>query len=49
MLKEELVQRIIAKSNAWITMSGHATGRRQQLEDLISAATTIAEVDALHW
>lgn len=40
----ELVPRVIAKSAAWIEMSGAATGARQRVEDQINAAET---VDAL--
>src|SRR5699024_8211466 len=36
--KAELVSRVIAKADAWIAASGLATGKRQALEDEISAA-----------
>jgi predicted nucleic acid-binding protein len=49
MAKEELVPRIIAKANAFTTESGHATGKRQYLEDRISSATTVDEVIAVNW
>jgi len=47
--KAELVSRIIAKADAWIAASGQATGKRQVLEDAISAAQTIEEVEAIAW
>ena len=47
--KEELVSRIIAKSDAWLQMSGHATGKRQYLEDRVMAATTPEELEAINW
>lgn len=45
----ELVDRVIAKADAWIALSGAATGKRQRLEDEIQAATTVEEVDAITW
>lgn len=47
--KAELVSRIIAKADAWIALSGAATGKRQALEDAISAAETLEEVEAIAW
>lgn len=49
MPKEELVSRIIAKSDAWLQMSGHATGKRQYLEDRVMAAMTPEELEAINW
>jgi len=49
MSKEDLVPRIIAKADAFTTESGHATGKRQYLEDRINAATTVADVKAVSW
>lgn len=45
----ELVPRVIAKADAWITLSGAATGKRQALEQQIGAATTIEELEAIQW
>ncbi|MEX2476035.1 hypothetical protein [Marinobacter sp.] len=49
MPKAELVTRIIAKSDAWIVESGHATGKRQYLEDRVAKAETADEVSAINW
>ena len=49
MAKADLATRIIAKSDAFTVESGHATGKRQYLEDRVSAATTIADVEAVNW
>lgn len=45
----ELVSRVIAKADAWVALSGAATGKRQRLEDEIEAATTVEDVDAIVW
>jgi hypothetical protein len=45
----ELVPRVIAKADAWLQLSGAATGKRQALEGQIEAATTIEEVEAIQW
>lgn len=47
--KAELVSRIITKADAWVTLSGNATGKRQRLEDAIAAATDVASVEAITW
>ena len=47
--KAELVQRVIAKADAWIALSGAATGKRQALEDAIAEAETLEEVEAISW
>ncbi len=49
MAKGELVTRIIAKSDAWVIESGHATGKRQYLEDRVTTAETIEDVDKISW
>jgi len=49
MSKEDLVPRIIAKADAFTEESGHATGKRQYLEDRINNATTITDVEAVNW
>lgn len=45
----ELVPRVIAKADAWMQLSGAATGKRQALEGQIEAATTVEEVEAIQW
>lgn len=45
----ELVPRVIAKADAWMQLSGAATGKRQALEEQIEAATTVEEVEAIQW
>lgn len=47
--KAELVTRIIAKADAWVSLSGAATGKRQALEDEIAAAETVEEAQAIAW
>lgn len=47
--KAELVQRVLAKADAWIALSGKATGKRQRLEDEISSAATLDALDAIQW
>lgn len=47
--KAELVQRVLAKADAWIALSGAATGKRQRLEDEISKAKTLEALDAIQW
>lgn len=47
--KAELVGRVLAKADAWIALSGQATGKRQRLEDEISNATTLDALDAIEW
>lgn len=47
--KAELVQRVLAKADAWIALSGQATGKRQRLEDEISKAKTLEAFDAIQW
>ena len=43
----DLVQRVIAKSNAFTRLSGYIIGQRQALEDRLDACTTTAEVEAI--
>lgn len=43
----DLVQRVIAKSNAFTQLSGYIIGQRQALEDRLDACTTTAEVEAI--
>ncbi|MCP1318591.1 hypothetical protein [Halomonas sp. 707B3] len=45
----ELVPRVIAKADAWMQLSGAATGKRQALEEQIESATTVEEVEAIQW
>lgn len=47
--KAELVTRIVAKADAWIQASGLATGKRQALEDQISAADSVESLNAIAW
>ncbi|KTG26221.1 hypothetical protein AWR38_17770 [Idiomarina sp. WRN-38] len=47
--KGELVRRVLAKADAWIELSGQATGKRQRLEDEISNAATLDALDAIEW
>ncbi|MAF06172.1 hypothetical protein [Herbaspirillum sp.] len=47
--KAELATRIIAKADAWVSLSGAATGKRQAMEDEISAATSIDGLNAISW
>ena len=43
----DLVQRVIAKSNAFTRLSGYVIGQRQALEDRLDACETVAEAEAL--
>lgn len=45
--KSELVGRIIAKADAFAVASGLLTGQRQRYEDLLDAAETAEEVEAI--
>lgn len=45
--KAELVRRIIAKADAFALATGYLTGQRQRYEDLLDAATTAEEVEAI--
>ncbi len=45
--KAELVNRIIAKADAFALASGSLTGQRQRYEDLLDAAETAEEVEAI--
>lgn len=45
--KAELVSRIIAKADAFALASGSLTGQRQRYEDLLDAAETAEEVEAI--
>lgn len=47
--KTELVSRVIAKADAWISLSGAATGKRQWLEDQINNAATVEAAEAVTW
>jgi hypothetical protein len=49
MSKGEMATRIVANSDLWVVESGQATGKRQYLEDQVTAATTIAGVEAVNW
>lgn len=46
---DELKARVIAKADAFAAYSGQMIGRRQRCEDLIEAAQTVTEVDAITW
>lgn len=45
--KAELVRRIVAKAEAFAVATGYLTGQRQRFEDLLDAATTAEEVEAI--
>ena len=45
--KAELVARIIAKADAFALASGSLTGQRQRYEDMLDAASTLADVAAI--
>ena len=45
--KAELVRRIIAKAEAFATATGYLTGQRQRYEDILDAATTAEEIEAI--
>lgn len=45
----DVAARVIANADAWIQISGTATGKRQALEEAVDAATTIADVEAVTW
>lgn len=45
--KAELVQRIIAKADAFALATGYLTGQRQRYEDTLKAAKTIEAVEAI--
>lgn len=45
--KAELVSRVLAKADAWIAASGLATGKRQALEDEISASLAAEDREAI--
>lgn len=45
--KSELVQRIIAKADAFALASGSLTGQRQRYEDVLNAAKTPEDIDAI--
>lgn len=47
MVKAELVQRVIAKADAFAVAAGYLTGLRQMYEDMLDAAETVAEVEAI--
>lgn len=49
MALDDLVAKVILKADAWIKLSGAATGKRQRYESQIEAAATIQEVDAVLW
>lgn len=44
---DELVQRVIAKADAFAVASGQIIGQRQALEDRLDAAETIEDVQAI--
>ena len=43
----DLVERVIAKADAFAVASGSVIGRRQALEDRLDACTTLEEVQAI--
>jgi hypothetical protein len=45
--KADLASRIITKANAFAVYCGQVVGNRQRLEDLLTAATTLEEVQAV--
>ena len=45
----EFVSRVIANADAWIQLSGAATGKRHVLEERIGAATTVEDLEAIQW
>lgn len=50
--KAELIERIIDKADQFILAHGHATGRRQRLEDEVKAAQAAgdrAAIEAVEW
>lgn len=47
--KQELVTRILAKSDAWIAASASYTGKRQRLEKQVEKAQRIEDVDVIAW
>ena len=47
--KAELMNRIIAKADAFADATGQLTGKRQTLEKQIESATTVEEVEAIQW
>lgn len=44
---DDLVQRVIAKHNAFSALSGYVIGQRQALEDRLDACTTVEEIEAI--
>lgn len=46
--KAELVNRIIAKADAFALAVGYLTGQRQRYEDMLDAAKTAEEVEAIN-
>ena len=47
--KDVVAQKIVAKADAFAAAAGALIGKRQALEDAISAATTIEELEAISW
>lgn len=45
--KAELVNRIIAKADTFALATGYLTGQRQRYEDMLEAATTAEEIEAI--
>lgn len=45
--KTTLVSRILANAAAWTALSSDVFGQRQALDDQVTAATTVAEVEAI--
>lgn len=45
--KAELVKRILAKADAFALATGYLTGQRQRYEDILTAATTAGEIEAI--
>ena len=47
--KDELVNRIIEKADAYMSLAGQAIGKRQRLEDLVEQANTIEDLESIKW
>jgi len=45
--KEWLIEKVIAKADAYVEFIGIITGMRQKYEDMVKAATTIEEINAI--
>lgn len=47
--RPEMAQKIITKANAFEAAAAEAIGTQQALEDVVKAATTVAEIEAVEW